>query len=250
MPIHDWTRVNAGIFHDFHHAWIDQTKRVLNRRLLPSGHYALAEHLVVRRGPEFLTLKQPASGEVPSDEPGGGVALAGRPPRVRFHAIAEIDWYAEKANAIVIRHTSEHQVVAMVEIVSPGNKSRRHALRSFIEKAAEMVRNGIHLLIVDLFPPGPRDPEGIHKAIWTELTDNDFVLPADQPLTLAAYLAAECREAFVETTAVGETLPDMPLFLTSGIYVPVPLEATYRAAWEAVPRFWRNELSGGAAESA
>lgn len=22
MPIHDWTRVEAGIFHDFHHAWI------------------------------------------------------------------------------------------------------------------------------------------------------------------------------------------------------------------------------------
>src|SRR5438309_561880 len=21
MPIHDWTRVEAGIFHDFHHSW-------------------------------------------------------------------------------------------------------------------------------------------------------------------------------------------------------------------------------------
>ena len=27
MPIHDWSRVDAGIFHDFHHAWIEQIKR-------------------------------------------------------------------------------------------------------------------------------------------------------------------------------------------------------------------------------
>jgi hypothetical protein len=22
MPMHDWTRVDAGIYHDFHHEWI------------------------------------------------------------------------------------------------------------------------------------------------------------------------------------------------------------------------------------
>ncbi len=27
MPVHDWTRVEAGIFHDFHHAWIEEIKR-------------------------------------------------------------------------------------------------------------------------------------------------------------------------------------------------------------------------------
>ena len=30
MPIHDWTRVPAGIFHDFHHGWIEEAKRALN----------------------------------------------------------------------------------------------------------------------------------------------------------------------------------------------------------------------------
>lgn len=30
MPIHDWTKVNAGIFHDFHHDWITMIKRALN----------------------------------------------------------------------------------------------------------------------------------------------------------------------------------------------------------------------------
>jgi hypothetical protein len=36
----------------------------------------------------------------------------------------------------------------------------------------------------------------------------------------------------------------MPLFLTPEFYVNVPLEATYQAAWEAVPVFWRDVLSG------
>lgn len=37
-------------------------------------------------------------------------------------------------------------------------------------------------------------------------------------------------------------MPDMPLFLEPDRYVPVPLEATYRAAFEAVPRRWQQEL--------
>ena len=43
MPIHDWSRVDAGIFHDFHHAWIEQIKRLLNSGVLPPDHYAMAE---------------------------------------------------------------------------------------------------------------------------------------------------------------------------------------------------------------
>ena len=27
MPMHDWTRVDAGKYHDFHHEWISEIKR-------------------------------------------------------------------------------------------------------------------------------------------------------------------------------------------------------------------------------
>ena len=46
----------------------------------------------------------------------------------------------------------------------------------------------------------------------------------------------------MEPLAVGDTLPTMPLFLTPLEYVPVPLEATYLAAFEEVPEFWRKAL--------
>lgn len=41
MPVHDWTRVEAGIFHDFHTVWIGQIRNALNEGLLPAGYYAL-----------------------------------------------------------------------------------------------------------------------------------------------------------------------------------------------------------------
>jgi len=34
-----------------------------------------------------------------------------------------------------------------------------------------LIRQGIHLLVIDLFPPGQRDPQGLHKAIWDEFLE-------------------------------------------------------------------------------
>ena len=56
MPIHDWTKVEAGIFHDFHHKWISQIKRPLNRVLYGSDYFALAEQITGGFGPDVLTL--------------------------------------------------------------------------------------------------------------------------------------------------------------------------------------------------
>ena len=134
-------------------------------------------------------------------------------------------------------------MVAVIEIVSPGNKASRAEFGAFVKKSSELIRQNVHLLVIDLFPPGPRDPQGIHKAIWDEFTDNDFVLPPDKPLTLAAYIGGPFPEAFIEPTAVGANLPEMPLFLTPDVYVYTPLEATYQSAWEVVPAFWCDVLT-------
>lgn len=248
MPIHDWTRVESGIFHDFHHEWISEIKRSLNRGLLPADFYALAEQIAGGLGPDVLALERP-DGIADGDEvaPGNGsVAVATAPPKVAYHSAVDIDPYAEKAKAVVIRHCSGHEVVAVLEIVSPGNKGSRFAIDQFVEKALQFLAAGIHLLIVDLFPPGPRDPKGIHNAIWSRVSDDEFAPPPDKPLTVAAYRAAQVREAFVEPVAVGGELPEMPLYFTPGQYVRTPLAATYQSAWEAVPAYWRNAIESGA----
>jgi hypothetical protein len=51
-------------------------------------------------------------------------------------------------------------------------------------------------------------------------------------------------EAYVEHLTVGDSLTDMPMFLTSDFYINIPLEATYQAAYRGVPAFWRDVLEG------
>ncbi|MFL5242875.1 MAG: DUF4058 family protein [Gemmataceae bacterium] len=245
MPVHDWTRVGAGVFHHFHLGWIDEIQRALNGGLLPREFYALAEQFVGPFGPDVLTLQFNDSSSDAASADGineiTSVALES-PPKVRFTATTEMEYYVMKQNSIVIRHASGDRVVALLEIASPGNKSSRHALRTFVEKAAATLFKGYHLLIVDLHPPGPRDPQGIHGAIWEEIADASYRAPQDKPLTLAAYSADVVKTAFVEPIAVGDVLPDMPLFLKPEGCVHVPLEATYNAAWRGVPRRWQRVL--------
>lgn len=194
MPVHDWTRVIAGTFHHFHHEWISCISRTLNSGLLPSEYYAMAEQITGGLGPDVVALGNPDSTSAHDDNgsegfggPGdGGLAIA--LPKTRFTAKAEVEIYAEKRSRVVIRHRSGDDVVAVIEIVSPGNKSTRYALRSFVDKALDLLRAGIHLLIIDVIPAGSRDPQGIHGAIWDEIDEDDqpFVLPTDEPLTMVA----------------------------------------------------------------
>jgi hypothetical protein len=147
---------------------------------------------------------------------------------------AEGDSYAQRANRVAIRYLLG-RVVTVLAIVSPGNKETPNTLRAFVEQMAGLLDQGIHLLIVDLFPPTKNDPQGIHKAIWDEVCGEPFELPPDKPLTLVAYTAGAVKCAYVELVAVGDALPSMPLFLNPESYVTVPLEGTYQTAWGACP---------------
>ena len=263
MPIHDWTRVDAGIFHHFHLEWISQIQRALNGGILPDLYYALAEQQAQRLEPDVLTLRGlegPCEEAGPlgsnghgdgGDEAGGGgvgveVALQRAAPRVSRRDEGEVIFIPRKERAVVVRHVSGDDVVAMVEIVSPGNKDRRRALDAFIEKIGWLLTQGIHQLVLDVHRPGRHDPLGIHPAIWSELTGRALDPPPPGPLGLVAYEQDGDRtRAYSEAAGVGDRLPSMPLFLCPGGYVEVPLEATYAAAFAAVPRRWRDVLDGG-----
>jgi hypothetical protein len=233
MPIHDWTRVDAGLFHDFHQSWTVALRDALNSGVLPPDYFALVEQRIRGPIPDVLTLKL-ASGAGEASNDTGGLAVATALPRTRLIRRTEAEIYAGKANRITVRH-KHGDIVAVVEIVSPGNKSSKAEFRALVEKSVELIRQGVHLLVIDLFPPGKRDPQGIHKAIWDEFEEEDLVLPPDKPLTLASYDADAEHVAYVEFVGVGDALPDMPLFLKPGIYVPAPLEATYQSSWKVFP---------------
>lgn len=252
MPIHDWTRVDDGVFHDVHLGWIAEMRRALNGGVLPPGFYAMAEQVLGGGSPDVLALERPTrhSPAVPPDsqvrfaEP--AVAMLTAPPRTRLVFQAERESYTTRQRRLVIRHRSGHRVVALIEIVSAGNKSSGDSWRSFLNKALAALQRGIHLLILDLHPRTPRDPEGTHGSIWRELTGEGYQAPDGLDRTLVAYSAGMVKTAYVEPVAVGQRMPDMPLFLTPDGegHIEVPLEATFLAAYAPLDQFYRDILEG------
>jgi len=245
MGVHDWTRVDAGIFHAFHHRWISAISDSLNEGLLPEDYYALPEQYAAGFGPDVLALQGSHgddAGSAVAPSAAGGTGLLVARPKLEVTAETDMEFYRRKQNVIAVRHVSGDRVVAMVEIISPGNKSSRNAFRSLIEKAADFLDKNVHLLLVDLFPPGPRDPQGLHAAVWEDICGKKYSPCADKPLTLVAYETDLSVRAYVRAVAVGDALPDMPLFLEPNACVMAPLEATYQAAFGKMPQRWRRVL--------
>ncbi len=75
MPIHDWTRLEAGDFHHFHQGWVVNLTNVLNSGLLPPAYMAMTEQVTGRPIPDVVTLHA----REPKGEP-GGIAVATAPP--------------------------------------------------------------------------------------------------------------------------------------------------------------------------
>jgi hypothetical protein len=214
--------------------WLVALRNAL-KRVLPPGYYAKTEQKALGFGPDILALVEPPSptgngtGDTNGDSGGINVVLA--PPKVLIRQSSDVPREEYTRRWIAVRLASGDRVVAIVEVVSPGNKSSQEALRAFTAKAAEFLERGVHVSVIDLFPPTPRDPDGIHRAIWGERA-GDFALPPGKPLTLVSYAAGKKETAYIQPVAVGEALPDMWLFLTEDRYVLMPLEATYSAVFE------------------
>ena len=172
MPIHDWTRVEPGIFHDFHNAWVMELRNALNGGVLPAGYYALTEQHAGKYITDVLTLQARPNGESSSVSPdSGGLALAEAPPKVR-RKLTSAGSLRRLRRTLAIRHVSGHRLVALIEIVSPANKDRAEHVQEFVGKAVAALEHGIHVLLVDLFLPGPHDRHGMREARDGESAQN------------------------------------------------------------------------------
>ncbi|QDV35100.1 DUF4058 family protein [Tautonia plasticadhaerens] len=245
MPVHDWTRVGAGTFHAFHTAWIGRLMEALNG-ILPAGYYAMAEQHAGAMIADILTLHEP--GERPDEMPDRGpVAVAVAPPRIRHRLLpSPMATYRQQRKTVAVRHASGHRLVALIEIASPSNKDRPKSVEEFAGKVVSALEAGIHVLLVDLLPPGPHDPNGLHGAIWSDFGDEQPIEPG-LPLTLASYVSpgpGRLPEAYVEPIGVGSPMPEMPLFLDPDSYINTPLEPTYEASYRGMPAFWREVIEG------
>ncbi|MEZ6127788.1 MAG: hypothetical protein R3C59_03840 [Planctomycetaceae bacterium] len=242
MPIHDWTLATAGTYHDFHLSWVAAMRDRLNSGILPPELFAMAEQIIGGPAPDVVTLRDwpdaPAARPLSdgSWQPGGVATLPEpiAPPDTEFSLAAGPD-YVRRKSQIVIKHELGH-VISVIELVSPGNKHSQVEIGRLVQKSAAMIHEGINLLVVDPFPPTPRDPQGIANLIWDEIdSSSDLPFSEDRPLVASSFQARPTPIAYFSRFRAGDPIPPMPVFLVEDRYVTLPLEETYQKVWSALP---------------
>jgi len=227
MPLHDWRRLNAGIYHDFHTLWIGCIRRVMNAAL-PQDYYALAEQPVGSLVPDVLALHRRGGAGSFTANDSGGLAVAVRDVAGRARQPVS-------QRRVVIRHASGDRVVAIIELVSWGNKRTVALQNAFCRKLADVVQSGVHLLYVDPFAPPPGDDRTLHHVLWRRLggrARHDLGTPS--PGTVGSYEATTPPRCYVNPLPVGLPLPAMPVFLDDGASIALALDAAYAAAYADV----------------
>ena len=119
MPIHDWTKVKAGTFHNFHYRWVAAIMDALNAGLLPEGYFAMAAQIVGRPEGDVVALER-ANGHPKRSN--GVFAVAPPKPVARFVLPIEQERYADKANRIAVHHELG-DVVAVIESSRRGTRA-------------------------------------------------------------------------------------------------------------------------------
>jgi hypothetical protein len=230
MPLHDWTKFDAGVFHDFHQGWAVQISSALNSGLLPDEYYALIQMPLATTEAEIFPL---VFGSDRLDEQGY--------PR-EITAEDERQIYVIKKNIIGIHRSSDESLVAKVELVAPGNKSTEAAYRRLLNRVTNEVDRGIHLLLVDVFPPGVADYNGLHNEICAKLGCYSIDLADAKDRVAASLVAGDPPRIFGKPLVVGEELPTMPLFLSPHHSVDVPLEEAYAWSVSRMAKHLRRHL--------
>ena len=137
MPIHDWNRVEAGIFHSFHNAWITHLGEALNGGLLPPRLLCAgrATRRAVRdRYPDLA--RRPAGWRAAAVAPGAIGGAGGSRSAAESAAAAHGNRDVSPAPALA-RHPARQRSSAdrcSIEIASPANKDRLESVEEFAAK--------------------------------------------------------------------------------------------------------------------
>ena len=220
-PLHPKRR-----WESFHTLWAGSIYSALNAAM-PEGFFAEAQ--VHARADIEIDV---AGFQDRDAAPGGGTAVATRavPALAAPHLIIPIT-FPPTFEVRVFEMSGGYRLIAVVELVSPGNKDRPETRRAFTAKCLSYVTEGLGLVVVDVVTDRRSRP---FEELIAELHPGGTP-PEAGPLTAASYRpvrteSADHVEVRVEALEVGRALPELPLALGGFGYVMIDLEATYEEA--------------------
>lgn len=209
MPLRDHFRPplsNTSSWEELHGGWPMVIVQQL-RKLLPPGFVA---------GPKVH----------------GGLATAVWPaaPVIRVEtALPDDDEYEVR----VYDASRGRRLVAAIELVSPANKDRPEKRNAFVGKCAALMRKGVAVSIIDLVTTRQFN---LYAELMTFVGHPDPTMQADSPHLYAAtcrWLLREPQavlESWSHGLAVGQPLPQLPLWLAEALVMPLDLEQSYEQA--------------------
>jgi hypothetical protein len=219
-----------------HAAWAVGLAETLNQRWLPKEYYA--EVQTHARAPVEIDVAtyegvQAAAGSSAGD----GIATLTLPAPAWAPPAPALIMPAVFPDTFAVRVFGAEpeglELVAAIELVSPGNKDRPEARRAFAIKCASYLCQGVHLLVMDIVT---NRRANLHNEMVQLLEASESLhLPAVPALYAVAYRAVRRKEKdeidlWPACFAVGDRLPLLPLALNPELCVPVDFEATYTEA--------------------
>lgn len=246
MPLYDHFHTPLSDMHQwisFHGRWATSIADDLNRRLprrflaeapFNLGTFASADVAEVDQSPR--ESNGPVKGlPLPADM--GGVGVAAEPVTYTPPATG-LTMPAAFPPEILVEIRDLHrtrQVLAVVEVVSPGNKDDEQTRLAFAGKCLSYLSKGIGLLVMDIVT---NRLANLHNTlVHLGKQDTRFEMVGSPPIYVAAYRPVHRnREDVIDLwhwpLAVGSPLPAVPLALKGFGCVRLDLEATYTEACE------------------
>lgn len=226
MPLHDWatTRGWSGV----HILWMTEILRFIKPRL-PEGFraYVGTSPVVAIDDPEGepdVSVRRLEGGThrvLPDDEPD--------PFQPDWEvAVATL----EEDRSLYLERNG--RLVAVVELVSPGNKDGNEKKAKYLSRYLGYLTNHVHLLLVDVHPKPYAYSFADRLAARLGVPDQT---PLPSPYAISYRVSSgDSTGGWLAVRkfplAVGSTLPEVPLAIGFPDVVPVDLETTYMAAAE------------------
>jgi hypothetical protein len=192
----------ASVWHDFHESFLPLVREILTSQVLPRYFVRIDEQMYIheRSGEErrFLgrgDLLVPALAP-PSTATVAAGAVLEAPAEVRLPAVD-----IEGQSFLEIRDRDSHELVTVVELLSPANKYAGPDREQYLAKARQLQRSGVHFVEIDLLRGGPRMP-------WLDMPECDYcvVVSRVEKRPKAGFWPIRLRER----------LPEIPIPLRGG----------------------------------
>jgi hypothetical protein len=147
-----------AVWKDFHHRFLPLAAEALGAQLLPRYYVKIGENPYIREpGEESRHLVGYGDLAVTSAAPGNGAQAAtavleapaeGLLPEVEVESQAYLE----------VRDRDTHEVITVVELLSPSNKQTGADREQYLAKRNDLLRSAVHFVEIDLLRGGPRMP--------------------------------------------------------------------------------------------